>query len=139
MTGKTHISGGILLSSIISSDWLGFCSIVLGSIISDIDHPNSIVGKCIPIIPRIIKHRGITHSLIFMIIGFIIDINFGYGILVHLIMDSMTKKGVRIFYPISDKSYGLKIISTGGIIENIIFVIIWILIIVSLLNRYGII
>ena len=139
MQGRTHISGGILLGSILCNNWVDMSLVVIGSIISDIDHENSIIGKSIPIIPKILKHRGITHSLIFCIVGIIINRYFGLGILSHLVLDSFTIQGIRWFYPISDKSLGIKIVRTGGILEKIIFFLIWIMIIIICLYRGGII
>src|SRR5450830_40275 len=41
---------------------------ILGGLLPDIDHPNSYVGKRIPIVPNFLNaisgHRGVTHSLI---------------------------------------------------------------------------
>ena len=55
------------------------------------------------------------------------------GILSHLIGDFLTKQGIELFYPITDKNYRFPInISSGGIIEYIIsfilvFAIAWLL------------
>lgn len=76
-------------------------------------------------------HRGITHTLFFMIITtlfvgiFDIKVAFIYGIayLSHLILDSLTKKGVPLFWPISKKYYGLKLIRTGSYEEWGLFIL----------------
>ena len=79
-------------------------------------------------------HRSFTHSIpsaiSLSIISFMFFQNyfsnnliyaFIIGILSHLIGDFLTKQGIELFYPITDKNYRFPInISSGGIIEYII-------------------
>lgn len=95
--------------------WLG--SVVSGSLLPDIDEPNSYIGKkypflAIPLKLLGIEHRTFTHYLIFplliLIIAFFVYnmyikmLLFGlaFGILMHDIGDMFTKGGIRGFlYP----------------------------------------
>jgi inner membrane protein len=53
---------------------------------------------------------------------------FGFfaGYLSHLFLDFLTKSGVELLWPISDKKFGL-FIRTGGLIEEVFFVLLLIL------------
>lgn len=78
-----------------------------------------------------IKHRTITHSLLFLFISSllisILNLNTGliwfisYGL--HLIADSFTKMGVPFLYPFIKKNYGFKLIKSGGAEDMLIFII----------------
>lgn len=94
----------------------------LGSIIADIDHPQSLVGRFFIIGGLIFRgHRGITHSLIaaalFSIPVALYDqvyaLVFFLGYLIHLIADTTTITGVKWLYPFSTKSFSLKLAGTG--------------------------
>lgn len=121
MTYKTHIAGGVLLTLSLSSllqpssltevALLYGCT-VIGSLLPDIDHPNSKINKYNPIallISKFVKHRTLTHSLLWMgivsLIGVVLKfdtqaiIGLNIGILSHLILDMMTVSGVPLFYP----------------------------------------
>ena len=93
----------------------------LGALVSDIDMKGSYISKRFPIIYKVFgkrfRHRGFTHSLIFVgIIAFIGDTiivssndNIVFtcifsgllaGVLSHICLDLITKEGVELFYPI---------------------------------------
>lgn len=90
----------------------------------------------IVIILLISKHRGFSHSIIFLIIcTFVVKkISLFYGSIdystifavsmaSHLLGDMLTKAGVGLFIPLSDKRIRLPYtIKTGGRAENLIFV-----------------
>lgn len=42
---------------------LGICVAGLAALLPDVDHPSSVVGRWVPILPRLMSHRGVTHSL----------------------------------------------------------------------------
>ncbi len=42
--------------------------VIVGSLLPDIDHSNSQISKKIPIIAKLLKHRGVTHSLLAVVI-----------------------------------------------------------------------
>lgn len=76
--------------------------LAVGSIIPDIDHPQSLLGG-------VVKHRGIVHSLLALGVSFVILstllsfynanqlIAFGFflGYFIHLVTDSLTPMGVK--------------------------------------------
>jgi len=101
-----------------------------GGTLPDIDHKSSKIGRSLKIFSSIIstlfEHRGLTHSVIFIIgIWFLLKwlgasaitsfglpsesayyfhiftIGFCSGILSHALADACTKAGVRLFYPLN--------------------------------------
>jgi len=92
----------------------------LTSMLPDIDHPKSTVGKRFPIISNIlfrtVGHRTLTHSIFFMLvvssIVFPIHKNIGAGLFIgigsHILLDTLKpfSKGCAIFYPFSKKRVG---------------------------------
>lgn len=126
MNLPNHIVGGTVITGIFSAisgvnifTYTSYIIItIIASIIPDIDHPNSPVGKAVLPLSRYINknhgHRTITHSLLFLgtmtLIVYIIEqyiigsgaaysiITF-WGIFSHIILDMITKSGVYIFYP----------------------------------------
>ncbi len=83
------------------------------------------------------KHRGLSHSITFVVIIYYIvkwfcnfyghdDYSFLFAIIVlsHIIGDMFTKTGVALFYPLSRKRIKFPYtIKTGGRLENILFFI----------------
>lgn len=81
------------------------------------------------------KHRGLSHSLFFVIITYIVaksisnfygyrdySIFFTISVLSHIIGDMFTKMGVELLYPFSQKRIKFPYtIKTGGKLENLIF------------------
>ncbi|MBP1890544.1 inner membrane protein [Clostridium moniliforme] len=139
MTRETHSSGGFLialttLNPFIEKFLIGFnksyilllmfvylYSCHIGSFSPDIDMKSSYISKRHPLLSKYFgskfKHRGFTHSLLFLIILFLICkilitktnenvlvITICYGFLVgyisHLILDLITKEGIELLYPI---------------------------------------
>lgn len=91
----------------------------IGSLIPDIDHPQSALGRVLFFIShplnRMFGHRTITHSLVvwlpFLLGGFITDNLFwiGIGAISHIVIDALNTSGVQMFYP-----YSRKIFVIGG-------------------------
>ena len=105
-----------------------FCAL-LGSVLPDIDHPTSTIGRLVPWISKPIErrfgHRSITHSalgtvvaaIVFLLIvsisitvmqkgvlGFIPDIlrltaAFTLGYVSHIVLDMLTPRGVELLWP----------------------------------------
>lgn len=139
MLGKTHIGGGIVTSLLFcSNNVVAMCFVVIGSILPDIDHSGSMIGKNIPLLPKLFKHRGFTHSILFCILISFINIWLGIGCMVHIIMDMMTKQGVELFYPLKKKiRFPLaKYVVTNGIFEKIVFYGCYIIIVYLLYISY---
>lgn len=152
MNSRTHTIGGIcsgvVASTILYADTFTVGSLVtsgliiygssIGSIIPDIDHPTSKLGRKFLLRPisivinKVFGHRTITHSLISTVVfsfllllttylfegvfhyiysNLIIGICVGY--LSHLLLDSFTVKGIPIYYPFSSKTYKLFNFKTG--------------------------
>lgn len=125
MKGSTHIVFGTLLGAgtqlvtgLPMTSFLSYPSyyggVFLGSLLPDIDHPQSYLGRRTrPISVLIFKcfgHRGITHSLLFTsILGIASAVWWAYnplffgglilGYLSHLLGDMTTVSGIPLFYP----------------------------------------
>lgn len=143
MNYKTHINGGLLAGLYITSQmknieilpiaiFLG--SSILGSVLPDIDHKSSYIGKRVKpvssVINKLAGHRKLFHSPIIywalyiasMSIGtdkLVLNSMFGLflGIFSHLFLDSLTIGGLPWFYPISKKRFSLARIKTNSQLE----------------------
>lgn len=126
MTAPNHITGGIVFTGL-------FCSLfsinifansiyisitIIGSLIPDIDHTKSIIGKLFYPLAKWLSvkfgHRTITHSIFFLVSITLISIfldkiffdNYNISIIVffsifsHLLFDMLTLQGIPLFYPI---------------------------------------
>ena len=138
MLFRTHLAFGVLIFFILNhfllipNKILFFIFVVIGAIIVDIDLSNSKVGKNLLLRPFqfFIKHRGMVHSLIFGLFISVLIVSlsqwagFGFfvGFMSHLFLDSLTASGIEFFWPWK-KRIGLGI-KTGGIIEEIFFVLV---------------
>jgi inner membrane protein len=115
MTKKTHLVIGTLISLPALTSPIGILGI-LGSIAPDLDIK---LGKSF--------HRTFTHSLFFLIFsscGFAviskqIALIWFISYASHLFLDSLTKGGVPLFYPIRGK-YGLRWFTTGLLFDKLI-------------------
>lgn len=140
MTGKTHIIGGVAAS-------LAFAQItnyepvlllgagVVGSLIPDICHGSSKIGRALPILSKLINglfgHRTFTHSLLFLVIIAVLLNNFmpieaiSAGLLVgmasHIVLDMATKRGVKLFFPFKLNVRFPVTATTGGPSEYLVF------------------
>ncbi len=119
---------------------------IAGSLIPDIDEPNSKIGSKVTGISKSTKaifgHRTITHSLLGVIIfGLIVNhfvdlfslpdfitTYFILGYLSHLLGDIFTISGVPLFYPLS-KKYAIPIVKTGGKMERIFQLVITLIVV----------
>ncbi|MDD2444656.1 MAG: metal-dependent hydrolase [Candidatus Nanoarchaeia archaeon] len=136
MLFKTHLAFGMFLYLILffnsSFSFIYFLGIFLGVLLVDIDIKNSKIGKFFLFRPLqlFFKHRGVFHSIfcgfILMLVFSIINLRFSFaffiGYLSHLFLDLFNIKGIMLFWPFSKKRFGFKI-KTGGIIEDILFVL----------------
>ena len=103
--------------------------IMFGTILPDIDHPNSKLGKRFKWVGWLFQHRGIFHSIIPpAILGYCVYVfvdeksmyAFLVGYFIHLLLDGMTRKGIMPFFPIN-KSLIRGRIKTKGLVEHIFF------------------
>jgi inner membrane protein len=117
MTKKTHLVIGTLSClPIIPSTGIFSILGILGSIAPDLDVK---LGMKF--------HRTFTHGLFFLIFSSCGIAFFSKSIATiwfisyasHLFLDSLTKGGVPLFYPISGK-YGLRLFTTGFLMDKLI-------------------
>ena len=137
MMFKTHLMFGLFISLILFSYFdlnplIFILILVFCSILPDIDHGKSYIGRKLFFISFIINwifgHRKLIHSVIFAtIIAFLIRNFFGLywvpfylGYLSHIFLDALTKQGVYLFYPSDFKIKGF--IKTNGVIEKMFLV-----------------
>ncbi len=150
---RTHFAFGLLIGLlslkffIVSPKWLFVLIVAIASSFPDIDHPKSKISKLLfPVswlISWVASHRGIFHS-IFPIIGlyFLFDylklnyigIAISIGYFSHLVGDALTYSGIDFLYPVSRFKISGPI-STGGLLEAIIFVIIVILDLILIISN----
>ncbi|MGK9045455.1 metal-dependent hydrolase [Mammaliicoccus vitulinus] len=154
MTGKTHLSCGIFIGSSLSIYYgedvftsftiISLCGV--SSLVPDICHFKSNLGKKLFPISFIIRlifgHRTFTHSLLFLFLiywglnsisapePYLVSILL--GMLSHIVLDMLTPRGVKLFYPL-DVSVKLPIVfKTGGAVDlslssafSIVTIILW--------------
>ncbi|MBR9699290.1 metal-dependent hydrolase [Candidatus Woesearchaeota archaeon] len=137
----THLVFSILIGIVslryfsFQSNILFFASLILFTAFVDIDEPKSKAGKKIGMLSSFLKlifgHRTFFHSIWFVLAGYILlsflpyqEVAFGFlfGTASHLILDALTKKGIRPFWPLGFKAKGF--VKTGGILEKIFFFLI---------------
>ncbi len=139
MIAKTHIAFALSISAIpvllltegFDIDFnpqnliLFFVGISIGSLLPDIDEPNSVIGQKTLFVSHFIKkffgHRGITHSFLFpLFVGILLYPIFLYahfslpalfglvlGCYLHIMGDMLTKSGCPFYLPINSKNRGL--------------------------------
>ncbi|WP_042275133.1 metal-dependent hydrolase [[Clostridium] dakarense] len=158
MVKETHIKGGYIFALLalpfINNKFLVGYDLVyklililvyiyfsyIGSLFPDIDMRGSYISKRYPILYKKMgskfKHRGFTHSLIFIsLLVYIFDLlvkfsdnnivflclsnGFIIGYISHLCLDIITKEGIQVFYPICI-NFSLLPIKTSSKCEKII-------------------
>jgi membrane-bound metal-dependent hydrolase YbcI (DUF457 family) len=91
----------------------GYFLLLLGSVFPDIDLYLPIIG-----------HRTWTHSLLIVCAGLVIGVWiqwlfwFFLGVLIHIVLDSLTKQGIYVQYPLPIKLRGF--CRTGGFCDWIL-------------------
>lgn len=120
---------------------------VLGSLMPDIDHRQSFIGKRLKPVSYLASltagHRGATHSpFIIMLIAALLSLlaryltndiqqtfllvliaGFTVGALSHVFLDSLTKGGVPLFYPFSSEHYRFANLKTGSMGEKLVSIL----------------
>jgi inner membrane protein len=110
--------------------------VVAGSLLPDIDHPKSWVGRRVrPIstaMAATFSHRGITHSAIAVIGLIALLLHAGYrrggisalaiGYLSHLAADMLTPQGLRLAWPLRG-TWGIPLCRTGAVWEPVVVMI----------------
>lgn len=135
MTGKTHITAGLAASIALGMNAPQIALAAFGSLLPDADHSGSTLGRLIKPVSRHIRHRGITHSLIFLVVSTLVSPYIGLGVLTHIVLDLLNPNGVELLYPWK-KNIKVPVISrfikTNGIIENLIFAVLSVAIILMI-------
>ena len=165
MTAPTHTTFGLFLTAALFSlfalplykDLPAVGVTVLGSLLPDIDTPNSALGRLLPFlsipIERRFGHRTVTHSLVWWLGLGVVSLPLVFvrpacyaGLLIgyasHLLADCMTKSGVPLFYPQSavcvlpgSSRYRIR---TGSLGERmVLLVLLGLLMLVFPLSRLG--
>ena len=167
MKYKTHVIGGVCSAVILNQFILQPntieaniipCTIVMagsivGSLLPDIDHTQSYLGKRAKIISKpmnsLLGHRGAFHSpfLHFLILSLLFIVGqmslsdglfvlhkyllsgLAIGIFSHLFLDSLTKAGIPILYPVSKKKVSFMPLTTGGKGEFVVRILLYLTII----------
>ncbi len=109
--------------------------VVLAGALPDIDLPNSKIGSKIKPLSKLLNlifgHRGFLHSIFMPLILLVVfyyfkileyGLAFFIGYLSHLIADSLSYEGLKLFSPISNfRVRGF--IKVGGLFEYILFIV----------------
>lgn len=144
MTAPTHMAFGVLWAAAADAGYLGATACALGSLLPDIDHPNSSLGRILFFVSAPLNdrfgHRGVIHGLILWVPLLLFSAAFGFtlmkwmilGALSHIIIDTYTVSGVRALLPFSKRSLvcfkkDWRIV-TGSVHEIFVFVGIFVLI-----------
>lgn len=139
MTGKTHATCGLLIGTLCTDYYQTdlFTSItviilaVMASLLPDICHTKSKLGRRFKIISWLVRilfgHRTFTQSLIFMlliaILLYFIQTPVPYftaiilAMLSHVILDMLTPRGVKLFYPLPMTIRFPIRFKTGGMVD----------------------
>ncbi|MFS1519505.1 metal-dependent hydrolase [Bacillus sp. SCS-151] len=141
MQYHTHIafSGMIGLSVVslipVTDPTMYIIGLTVGAILPDIDHPKSKISNKIPIIPSLVStiftHRTFFHSVLFLVC---LTLLYGFfpqsivtGIIIgaagHIIGDMLTPAGVKLLYPFGNYIRFPFNFKTGGVIEQICFLL----------------
>lgn len=132
MNKNAHIIAGVTVGIYLSSQleltpmqsFLCVTSSVIGSLLPDLDTPNSYLGRRMLLISyplsKLFGHRTITHSFLLWTILFIAYPSFFQGnthgiicfgtyggVLSHLLLDLISPIGIPLFYPISKYRFHL--------------------------------
>ena len=151
MLFRTHLAFSFLIGLYIidflkiKNQILFIIILLFFSIFPDIDESSSKVSKKLKpfsYLTNILGHRNILHTIYFpLAISLILlwlnlkemGIAVLIGYLLHLLLDAATKKGIALFYPLNKKRIK-GYIKTGSFIENIIFILLVIIVVLKLLS-----
>ena len=145
MLYKTHITtslcAGIGLTMMtdisLTASFMG--GVLIGSLLPDIDEPNSYVGSRTKGLSHTVKlvfgHRGFTHSLTCTALVFLLYLFFPnhfflgltFGFLFHILGDMLSVSGVPLLLPFTKKRFRIPLYQTGQVSEKIIFLLAFIL------------
>ncbi len=124
------------LGGMVSGDALAVGAAMAGSLLPDIDHPSSWLGRRLWVVSKplskLIGHRGLTHSLLAVVGGLALvqaihpstvvarlaePLVVGY--LSHLAADALTPAGVPLLWPLK-RRFRLPLCASGGAMELLV-------------------
>lgn len=143
MQGKTHIIGGVAAGLLVTkyaelNPLITVGAATIGALLPDIDHGQSKLSRSNPILTLLsslvnvfFTHRTFTHSLVFLglmwwlLATWVPLILYGFiaGMASHLLLDAVTKNGIKLFWPLPVTFRIPLYIRTGGAVENIVAVL----------------
>jgi inner membrane protein len=163
MMGTTHAAFALLCYYVIAylmklpfDTSLALASLVVGSLLPDIDHPKAFLAQQFSLfrrasrsVGRFITHRGIVHSLLAAIIAtavaWIIALFYNWetlvvacfflGFMSHLAADSLNPTGIKWLQPFS-KAKVKDGIRTGSFLERLFFSVAVVAILMILYSEY---
>ncbi|MBH0173389.1 metal-dependent hydrolase [Fictibacillus sp. 23RED33] len=127
MKSNTHLLGGVVAGALykaftdlppetLQHELTFFGAAVFGSLLPDLCHPGSYLGKKTVFLSKTISktfgHRTITHSWMMILVLFLLpqwidwryeeslSIGLVVGVLSHLILDAATSRGIQLLYPL---------------------------------------
>ncbi len=105
----------------------------VAALLPDVDHPQSLIrgkmGFAGDLAFGWFGHRGITHSLVavalvalgaFALLPHPVAVIISAGYCSHLVADGITRGGIPLFAPLNRKRYGLHLMTTGGLLEQLL-------------------
>ena len=112
-------------------DAFGTMAAAIGGLLPDLDHPESVLGRRLPLISvplaRTFGHRGMTHSLgaVMVMLTVLVSMTTAYhwstvawlipplivGYLSHILGDAMTPSGIPLFWP-RKRTYSFNLFKT---------------------------
>lgn len=153
MMARTHLAFGALAAALLApffsygNVWRFGVLVLVGSLLPDIDHPQSKYGRVIKPVSYplnwIFGHRGFLHSL--YIPGAMLGVSYFYnatapyllalsiGYIAHLASDSLTVQGIKFFHPITRLRVS-GFIHTGTGMESLLRYVVWGVVICTLLH-----
>ena len=118
--------------------------LVFASLLPDIDSAHSLLGSKVKAVSLAFRHRGVIHSIfIMMIFGIMLIIitpnlyyllAFVIGYLSHLMLDSLTPKGVPLFWPSKKRLNGS--IRTTGLFDWLLLSLFFVLDVMLILGMH---
>jgi len=138
MMFKTHVVFGFLVGLFLiqfmhpANQILFMTLVVLASILPDIDHPDSKLGKKVKIIGFLFEHRGFFHSVFALVlfsfpVFYFLNPLYGLAVLAgylsHMAIDCLTHQGIMPFHPLSRQRIS-GFIATNSSFEFVIFILI---------------
>lgn len=130
MKGSTHLAAGLVTALALQAEptLAVTTGVAIGSLLPDIDSSTSLVGRYVPILPSLLKHRTITHTLWVAAALWAVCEPIAVGVLTHLLLDVLNPDGVSLFWPIKWKLRvpGLSsMLPSGGFVDRALGCLLW--------------